>query len=397
MGVVPVTGQIGYASGFAFQSTYGSGNYEVFIPWPEGGMAHYWYDGTWRGPVQFGSGNVISVSAMESNWQHHDNGDHGNFELLALTREDGVSRARAWFRENKAPFVWHRVADLPGSSGYTSIALGKYVSRKEWPIEYNQDFIAYGSPHGGGIRVHRRTKAEWEEGEVARERPVTDATGYGYGEPVQHWPQGMGWAHGTVGGRYPDMFEEEPGYMPLIYTLPNGDLVFRENVDWNLQQKLVAYKEVKLGGGLHGRPTMLQSSRGHDEGTTWPVLVYFDPPRHGNYEAFAPSANGGVAHFWRGNHGSDDDMQWKSAGVVGTLRYDEVAAFQNTRMRDGDLTGRINLFAWKRGEKWFHHFIQTHNKSGQLRWDGPEMVGLKSLIVTKPKPEDLTKNRPFDR
>lgn len=386
--------QIGYASGFAFQSTYGPGNYEVFIPWPDGGMAHYWYDGKWHGPVQFGSGTVVSVSAMESNWQHHDNGDHGNFELLALTREEGASRARAWFRENKSPFEWHGATDLPGSSGYTSIALGKYVPRREWPLEYNQDFVAYGSPHGGGIRVHVRTKAEWEEGEVVRERPVWDATGNAWGDPVDHRPMGMGWAHGTVGARYPEDFENEPGREALVYTLPNGFLAFRENVFRNHQRRIVTHRAVKVGEGVRGRPTILQSSRGYDSGTTWPILYYFDPSRHGNYEVFAPAEDGGVAHFWRDNNDDPNKWQWKSAGVVGTERYDEVAAFQNNRMRDGDKTGRINLFAWKRGEKWFHHFIHTHNASGRFRWDGPETVGLKHRILTKPK---FNKPKLFDR
>lgn len=376
-GVVPVSGQIGYSSGFAFQSTYGSGNYEVFIPWPGGGVAHYWYDGTWHGPVLFGSGTVVSVSAMESNWKHQSNGDHGNFELLTLTREDGASRARAWFRDNVSPFNWHQGSDLPGSSGFVSVALGKLVPRKEWPLEYKQYFVAYGSPYNGGLRAYLRAKSEWKEGEVVLERPVTDGTGHGYGDPVNHRAMGIGWAHGTVGARYPDDFEFEPGLEALVYTLPDGVLIFREHVGRNLQGRTVAYPAVKVGNGLNGRPAILQSSRGYSGGTKVPIVVWFDSPRHGNYEVFAPFEGGGVAHFWRGNN-EPKGRQWKSAGVVGTENYDEVAAFQNMRMRDGDKTGRINLFAWKRGEKWFHHFIQTHYGDGKFRWDGPETVGRRS-------------------
>lgn len=390
--VVRVTGQIGYSSGFAFQSTYGSGNYEVFIPWPEGGMAHYWYDGSWHGPVRFGSGSVVSVSAIEGDWRHRDNGDHRNFELLALTREDGASRLRAWWRENVAPFNWHRGEDLSGTQGYVSFTLGKGVP---WQLRPRY-LITYGAHHQGGIRLNTLLDTKWSSNEVVDDAAPGDVYGTQNRRPITRRPMGMGWVHGTVGSANPDTFLERAGRPALVYTLPNNVLAFQEVVEWEQPGKRALYTPERVGERVSGRPTILQSSRGYSDGTQLPIVVYFDPPKHGNYEVFAPSVDGGVAHFWRDNNGNSDERRWKSAGVVGEDHYDEVAAFQNIRMRDGDETGRINLFAWKRGAKWFGHFIQTHSGDGQFRWDGPEIVGLKGLIVTKPDFGKISDPQPFD-
>ncbi len=60
-------GQIGYSSGFGFQSTYGTwhSNFEVYLPWPDGGFfAQFWHDGVkWNGPVVIAGRPLTSVAA----------------------------------------------------------------------------------------------------------------------------------------------------------------------------------------------------------------------------------------------------------------------------------------------------------------------------------------------
>lgn len=68
------------------QSTWGKdGNFEVVVPYPTGGLAHYWRDNddlaqTWHGPTVFGvsAGFVNEVSLIESNFF-----GGGNFEVVA--------------------------------------------------------------------------------------------------------------------------------------------------------------------------------------------------------------------------------------------------------------------------------------------------------------------------
>ena len=56
-------------------------------------------------------------------------------------------------------------------------------------------------------------------------------------------------------------------------------------------------------------------------------------------------------------------------------------------MRDGDETGRIDLFAWTRGEVHLHHFVQTHYGDGKFRWDGPVRVGQRSNFGKAKRPD----------
>lgn len=78
----PVSGQPAL-----IQSTYGNlGNFDVVIPRPDGGLAHYWRnndieDLPWQGPEIFGldAGFFDGVSLIQSNF-----GFKGNLELLAV-------------------------------------------------------------------------------------------------------------------------------------------------------------------------------------------------------------------------------------------------------------------------------------------------------------------------
>ena len=96
------------------QSTYGQrgSNFEVVVPYPSGGIAHYWrdndHDGAWYGPTVFGpAGQVDAVSMIESSW--------GNLEVVAR-QGNALSH---YFRDSSG---WHGTGVVAnGASGIPSL------------------------------------------------------------------------------------------------------------------------------------------------------------------------------------------------------------------------------------------------------------------------------------
>ncbi|HEX7167586.1 MAG TPA: DUF3892 domain-containing protein [Acidimicrobiales bacterium] len=382
-------GQIGFASGFAFQSSFGGddydlGNYEVFIPWRDGGFAHWWYDGRgrWHGPALFGSGTAISVAVFESNWRTFDN-DHGNFELLALVRDGGSTHLVQWYRDNDDPFTWQFHERVPGSDGYVALAFGRrrWSYEEDWLgelelTEEKEHLYGFGAKHDSGLRMHDRDRSDitWDNGSSMLQLGPQDTEFGTGGAPITNRYVGLGWVFGTVGGRYPE-WDMAEGAQALIATRSDGALEYIQHVHLGVttpQRRW--YGSDRIGTGASGRPCLIQSNRGYESGG------WGSPGRHGNYEAFVPSEDGGILHFWRDNN---PPRGWNRAPNIGTERYDEVSAFQDRRYE------AIRVFAWQRGEKWLHYFRQ-HKSGGVFVWPRePEVIGVRPA-APKPPPQRWT-------
>jgi hypothetical protein len=404
-------GQIGYSSGFAFQSSFSEGNLEVFIPWDPSGFAHYFSDDseTWSGPVirGMGAGRIKSLAVWESGYRTFEDSDHGNFELLALQSH----RLVHWHRDNDDPLEWHIHPEVPNSLRYNALALCRTHHLFHDPEDYPENpetFYALAAKHENGLRIHQRsTKSfEWDIGETVTQMGPqdTELSGGAGEEPIQGHYVGLGWVLGTVGDTRVNFHESNLAQAAFVATRSDGLLICHEDEAqffhvttgdplnsgspsssdgmgatrtalrrW--QRPQIIWRPQQFGNdllvGAAGRPCIIQSDRGYN-GPSAPFVATFDPPTHGNYEVFVSSKTGGIVHFWRDN--SNNDKKWESGGAIGTDRYDEVAAVQDRNMRDGDVTGRIHVFGWKRGCTWVDHFVHSDREDGSS-WDGPKRIG----------------------
>lgn len=394
-------GQIGYSSGFGFQSTYGTwhSNFEVYLPWPDGGFAQFWHDGVkWNGPVVIAGRPLASVAAYQSRFKSKG-GSHGNFELAAVTAAGDIE---IWWRDSKS-LTWtfgtnlSRPRDDLGQAveRFRGIAFGRHHILDEDTPE--PDYILASSYGGEGLRIYQRnstTTHQWDDGDkLLQLRPnETGINVYG-GDPVTGDYDGLGWALGTVGDTRNDFDEAGNAQAVLAACKVDGSLTVRQTtpsyfVGGGGQAGATAgstmrvwEREDVIGHEVRGRPAVIQSDRNYRRG-----FFIFAPAKHGNYELVAPLAAGGFAYYVRNNN---TGLTWNYQGAVGTEVYDEVALLQDNGERVGDRTGALHVFAWQRGAKWFHEFIQ-YDWDGGMRWVGPTTVGQR--VIPRPAPErwDIT-------
>ena len=368
-------GQIGYSSGFAFESSFGPGNHELFIPWAAGGFAHYWRDrASWdtlhfQGPVLYGSGPIISLAVHEGDYSSGDNDPHRNFEMLVV--DDG--RIAHWFRSNAPPFPWARSGYLPGITDAVSCALCRTHERKDQdgnPV-HNVLYAIVTLKGGGLVGLYRDRAFVWGEVFSWKESPDT----VNWSEIAGNF-QGVGWALGTVGTIYVNFDDARGSGDPLLVTTTDPGDVQTHDADpspyvaepdgdeWSLP--------TAVGSGLRGRPCAIQSDRGRRK----PII---GPNKQGHYELVAPRADGGFHHFWSDNNQFDSsgffERVWNDGGVVGVGKYDEVCVFQSG---DQDIaqyqTPPLQVFAWRRHQTWVHQFWQLDTDAG-FEWRGPLTIG----------------------
>jgi hypothetical protein len=378
-------GQIGYSSGFAFQSTFKNKNLEVFIPWPEGGIAHYWRNHKWNGPVLFGTGSYRSVAVFEGPYGSFGK-KHGNFELLGLTTD---GRLVHWWRENDRGLIWHLGGELPNSAqGFTGLTFGRNHNSEGGDENSIEEWHAIAAEAGQGCRIFLRYEDDqhrWTGGERLRQLLDSSTVLTLNSKPLLGHFDGLGWAHGTVGDTRTNFDEAYASQAVFVGTRSDGLLVAHEDEPqfaatgtgkvfmtnrfawrWDRPQR--------IGGPARGRPCIIQSDRGHRDLGFWGTFTLRNP-RHGHYEVVVPSRDGGFLHFWRDNNTGDS---WNFAGRIGAELYDEVALFQDGgKLRVGDETGQLHVFAWRRGERWLHHFTQSHYED-RFEWKGPLTVGYKA-------------------
>jgi hypothetical protein len=388
-------GQVGYASGFVQQTSYGPGNVSVFIPWPTGGFAEYWYDQnrrSWNGPVVIGSGRISSLSWHEGDYQSHDNGDHFNFEMVTV--EDGV--LAYWWRENKAPFAWNRAPELLDPIGLSlsehlhgqigPAILGRTHNPTPSGIEhtfdapFHQDLLAFAPYANGGVAQFTRTAAgmRWDGGGKATRFDGHTTLGAITSAPIEGVYSGVAWALGVVGN---SQFNNKFGppwdtnwlsdFDPSRIAWDGKWIIVGVGTDGAFLSFEPHMSMQQLGTGLRGRPAVIETDRGRAN----PAIGF---PTYGNYEAFAPSRDGGIRHFWRANPPREDELPtfWNEAATVGNELYDEVSVIQlqDDWAPDEDQTPPLWLFGRIDGESWVDVFHQRHTDLGFL-WEQVDGLG----------------------
>ena len=88
--------------------------FEVVIPWPDGGLAHFWRENDapgvpWYGPAIFGLGRYVGASVADSDFAAFQGSSVKTLEVIAVT--DG-GQVEHWWRENGGAFIWHKAATL---------------------------------------------------------------------------------------------------------------------------------------------------------------------------------------------------------------------------------------------------------------------------------------------
>ena len=117
------------SSGALIQSRAGqNGNFEVVIPWPDGGLAHFWRVNDveprfpWHGPTIFGDGRYQGCSLTESDLKTFVSSSDRNLEVVAVHetgelhhfwRDNGGSTARPASMEDG----WHYAGRI-GADAY---------------------------------------------------------------------------------------------------------------------------------------------------------------------------------------------------------------------------------------------------------------------------------------
>ncbi|MER7244799.1 hypothetical protein [Kribbella sp. NPDC000426] len=364
-------GQIGLSSGFAQQGSYGPGNWELVIPWPDGGFAAFYRDDSgWHGPLVVtppASPVVRSLAFMEGDYQSESNGDHQNFELIAV--EGG--KLVHWWRDNAEPFAWHRGAELPGITTAGGVTLG----RSHWGVPPKQThpvheaMLVTAQLSGGGVLSFEMPR------QIGNNPPPLVWTQAGTVDYPEQLFEGLGWAFGAVGSTDPD-WDESTRYASFVSAIrlavrSDGNLLSYEWFHDGTGQQMNENPGY-VGTGVRGRPAVLESDRGYNR--SWPGSAQW---HHGHYEAFAPAAGGGVTHFWRANEDGIGEA-WNLGATVGRLVYDEVSAFQSRDEEKNlnDSTAPLQVFARIDGERWVHHFTHRDLESG-FEWRGPFKIGFK--------------------
>ncbi len=114
--------------GFFIQSRAGRhrNNFEVVIPWPDGGIAHFYRDNDdaaalqWYGPTLFAQeSHYQGVSVTESDFMSYQGTPTKNLEVVAV-RQDGA--LEHWWRENGGALTWHLGSQIAqGCTGVPAI------------------------------------------------------------------------------------------------------------------------------------------------------------------------------------------------------------------------------------------------------------------------------------
>lgn len=227
------------------QGTFGvKGNFEVVVPSPGGGIAHYWRDNDdplmqWHGPAIFGvdAGTVDAVSLIQGTFGR-------NFEVVARI---GGQLTHFWRDFNLS---WHDggVVLASGASGTPSLIQGNLG-----PPPGNFEVV---TPLASGGLAHlsrNNTTLQWSAAETFGQGNFSDVS----------------LIQSTFGGN-------------LEVIARSGDQLrhfWRDSLSW--------YESGVFASGVTGSSSLIQGR--------------FGVP--GNFEVVTPRADGSIAHYWRYNSG----------------------------------------------------------------------------------------------
>ncbi len=410
--------------GFLIQSRAGSnGNFEVVIPWPGGGLAHFWRDNDqeprfpWHGPTVFGEGRYRGATVAEGFNKAFKDPGFGNLEVLAV-RETG--EIEHWWRENGGHFVW-RLAGVATRSAVGVPAMA-FTGAAFKPGALDQDvsghlasqFWAAAPSASGGFHFlsHQNdpvTSPPWRDRKGLRPdeqfpNVLRDRQFVGVGLALTCLESRLAEAWSWKEMQESSRLEVEIAAILVAATSDAGALtIFRWNEDDLLGTPVgtrawsgAVTVTVPIAPNTHelrsfrGRPALLQSDDAVDEETS---LNPFESNHYGNLELLCAAKQGGIHHLWRDNGGNDGDGPrnweegWSYAGRIGDKIYDEVAVIQSN-FGTGD-HGNLEMIARAADQPGFDFYFRDE----AFRWHGPHTISGDPAIGSTAQP--LTLADPF--
>ena len=418
------------SSGFMIQSRAGKqGNFEVVIPWPDGGLAAFARDNDdkatfpWHGPIFFGDGRYTGASLIESGFTTVKAGkdDMKNFEVIAISALGAVEH---WSRENGRNFAWKRVSVLGGDGVGTPALVYTGANFMRGALDINLEshgdnsfFMAYAKRDGGFEYwqfVNAVLENNWEykkptwfqitgkgpEGTKLRRTDDNHYTGVGIalttlssGATFDLDWKGLYSAHGLGGtGRSP--LNGGGGQLVAAVSRDGGLVVFKGATGWKqpygathgVPDQQVWSESVVLGAPGPNKTTDLHAFRGNaclfqgDFGLTDNIVTInlaLQPKHFGNLELMVPAKTGGIFHMARDNGNTNHDSKpltegWGSPERIGTGVYDEVSCLESNF--GGGFSGNMQMIARAHDQKGFDFFWRGDDG----KWRGPQSVGLPS-------------------
>jgi hypothetical protein len=254
-------------SGYLIQSSSGTvGHFELVVPAPCGGLAHYWRNNDasglpWSGPNSFGSGNWSNVALLQASWGY-----------LEVVGQQGGRLGHFW-----RDFAWHG-PDVFGSgiAGDPAFIQGRFGTPGNFEVV---------APLAGGGLTHF-----FRDNGPLITQPWQGP--FNFGSTLAY--QGVALIHSRYG---------------------NLEIIARRGADLDFYWRNGSRWEGPFTiarGVANGTPAFIQSSFG----------------RVGNFEVIVPRLGGGLAHFWRDN--DDPRMPWHGPFPFGTGNISAVSFIQSS-------------------------------------------------------------------
>jgi hypothetical protein len=295
------------------QSRFGTkGNFEVVVPQPTGGLAHYWRNDddpylAWHGPSLFGSGVFDSVTMIQSNF-----GSPGNLETIGVQNGNLIF----FWRDSGPGFHWSGPAQIgSGVHGVPALTQSRFGSKGNFELA--------APARNAGIKVYWRNN---DDPALPWSSPITIGQSLGRVDAVSLIQSNFG----------------NPGNLELM-ALAGGNLYFfwRDSgpaFQWNGPQLIAS--------GISGNVKLIQSRFGSK----------------GNFEMVAPLSTGGLAHFWRNNDlGS---LPWSAPIPFGGSQHiDEVSLIESNFGSPGNLEVVARI-----GNRMVHYW---RDSGPAFHWNGP--------------------------
>lgn len=401
------------SGGFFIQSRAGeSGNFEVVIPWPDGGLAHFWRENDapgapWHGPAIFSSGQYVGASVADSDFAAFRSSSIKNLEVIAVTEGGQVEH---WWRENGGAFIWHKAATLfEDGTGVPALAYTFATFQEgEFGIDLDShepsEFYFAVPFRDGGLRLVSRLNAldgpkEWKQIGGFREKPMnlgssvlSDKNFVGVSlalTTLRNATTYAGWREMKEGVNDPLVRGDiviaavsDQGALNIYIWGAGPPVVFGSRDIWTQGTSLTLPTELgQVLRPFRGRPSILQSDYGLSEAHGF---VPWSEANYGNLEVVAPGKDGGILYFWRrnGEHSSPTPITegWTFQSKIGEAVYDEVSLIQSNYGNDDHCN--LELVARRRDQRGFDFFWREPD----LVWRGPFVVERQALVGTVTQP-----------
>lgn len=385
--------------GFFIQSRAGrAGNFEVVIPWPDGGLAHFWRENDapglqWHGPSIFGRTDVRyqGVSVMESDFAGFRSSSIKNLEVIAVNANGEVEH---WWRENGGAFLWkHASTPFDNARGVPALAYTGALFLFDdlgSGIEFDRDqhgpsefWLAVAGSSGGLSLMRRENRRPEGPQEWKSVNGFFSVSHFGAAVLRDDNFVGVGIALTTMSNPYHvaswrNMRErfhmcgdilvaavsEEGALHVFVWGLSDRTPFETSFVDGTSLTLPTEHGEVLRP--FRGRPSILQSDYGIDESSFFPDRI-----EYGNFELAVPAKDGGILYYWRMNDHQDRRPikdGWTVQDRMGSAVYDEVSLIQSGYGNEDHCN--LELVARRKDQRGFDFFWREPDHV----WRGPIVV-----------------------